>query len=75
MTNRTLTNDEMVQILQGLVDQAEPPRQQRVAKMLGISDSYLSGMLNGKMPVPEIVARKLGYTLELERRYVPERRG
>jgi hypothetical protein len=43
--------------------------------MLGISDSYLSGMLNGKMPVPEIVARKLGYTLELERRYVPERKG
>jgi DNA-binding transcriptional regulator YdaS (Cro superfamily) len=59
----TLSNDELKDLIQEMVNVAGSQR--AVALELGISEVYLSDILNGRRDVSDNVARKLGYKKEI----------
>lgn len=58
-TGHEITVDEARELLSQMVD--EKGSQSAVAKWLGVSDAYLSDILNGNRGVSDDIARKLGY--------------
>ena len=58
----TISTDEARKLIEDMVDAAGSQR--KVARSLGITDSYLSDILNRRRGISEEVAKKLGYDKE-----------
>lgn len=57
--NKTITEQEVIALIRAMVNQE--CSQRKVARILDISDAFLSDVLAGNRPVSERIAHKLGY--------------